>query len=109
MHCHRRRDCCEQSWLCELQTQLATHEPVIGLNVSASEDSGILNSFDVTSPEQNMINLVLGAVSCVGVVPRLQVQQLVLEDGVCRSKIVGHTQVQQLQQLQPSAIVSNCH
>ena len=89
-------------WLSELQPQLANHEPVILLNVSASEDSGILNSFDVTSLEQNMINLVLGAVSCIGVVPRLQLHRLVLEDDVCHNKIVGHTQVQQ-----PGAIVSN--
>jgi len=69
-------------WLSELQLQLADHEPVIWLNVSASEDSGLLNSFDVTSPEQNMINLVVGAVNCIGLLPRLQAHQLVLEDGV---------------------------
>ena len=41
-----------------------------------------------------MITLVLGAVSCIGVVPRLQVHRLVLEDGVCHNKIFGHAQVQ---------------
>ena len=47
-----------------------------------------------------MINLVLGAVSCIRIVPRLQVHRFVLKDGVCHNKIVGHTQVQQ-----PGAIV----
>ncbi len=32
--------------------------------MSAPEDSDILNSFGVTSPEQDLINLVFGAVSC---------------------------------------------
>ncbi len=84
-------------WLSELQPQLANHEPVIGFTVSPSEDSGILNSFDVTSPEQNMINLVLGAVSCIRVVPRLQVHRFVLKDGsvksasVCAERWVGES------------------
>ena len=64
-------------------------------HISASEDSGILNSFHATSLEQNMTNLVLGAVSCTEVAPCLQVHRLVLEDGVCHNKIVAHTQVQQ--------------
>ena len=89
-------------WLPDLQPQLANHEPVILFNVSASEDSGLLNSFVVTSPEQDMINLVLDAVNCIGAVPHLRVHRLVLKDGVCRNKTVGHTQVQQ-----PGAIVSN--
>ena len=71
-------------------------------HISASEDSGILNSFDATSLEQNMINLVLGAVSCIEGAPCLQVHRLVLEDGVCHNKIVGHTEVQQT-----AAIVSS--
>lgn len=49
-----------------------------------------------------MINLVLDAVSCIGAVPRLQVHRLVLKDGVCHNKIVGHTHAQQ-----PGAIVRN--
>ena len=52
---------------------------------------------------QNMIKLVLGAVTYIKVVvPRLQGHRFVLKNGVFHNKIVGHTRVEQ-----PGAIVSN--
>ena len=47
------------SWLPEMQLQLANHKPVIQLNVRPCEDSVVLNSFDVMSPEQDMTSLAL--------------------------------------------------
>lgn len=46
----------------------------------------------------------LSVVSCLGVVPCLQVYWSVLKDSVCHNKIIGHAHIQQ-----PGAIISDYH